>query len=306
LRGLSSDDRPGYEEKVKEVCENIGDYWYWLEEGLQEWPSIHFGLEMALLDLKNEGQRIFYPSPFTQGDEAININGLIWMGEADFMQQQIREKLNAGFNCIKLKIGAIDFEQEIKLLKGIRQEFGADQIELRVDANGAFAPHEAMAKLKRLAELELHSIEQPIMAGQWNEMSRLCAETPLPIALDEELIGIFVSKEKERLIDTIRPQYIILKPSLVGGFAGSREWIDLAENRGIPWWITSALESNIGLNAIAQWTHTLKNPMPQGLGTGQLYTNNIPSPLEVSEGKLHFKGNEGWDIEALTQTNLFK
>ncbi|RUT73003.1 o-succinylbenzoate synthase [Ancylomarina longa] len=297
IPNLSFDDRPGYEAKIKEVCQQIGDYWYYLEGGLKEWPSICFALEMALLDFQAKGKRILYPSEFTAGKAAIPINGLIWMGDSVFMKEQIGEKLKSGFNCLKLKIGAIDFKQELRLLESIRKDFSAEVIELRVDANGAFAAEDALSRLRILSEFELHSIEQPIKAGQWQQMAKLCNTTPLPIALDEELIGILDYDKKEALLDTIHPQYIILKPSLLGGFKVSQEWIDLADKKNIRWWITSALESNIGLNAIAQWTYTLNNPMPQGLGTGQIYSNNIPSPLRMKKGFLHYDTKQHWEIE---------
>ncbi len=210
------------------------------------------------------------------------------------MRTQIKEKIEAGFDCIKLKIGAIDFKTELDILKSIRKEFSVSDIELRVDANGAFSPKEAPEKLKHLAAYDLHSIEQPIKQGQLHEMARLCESTPLPIALDEELIGVFSSKEKQNILESIKPQYIILKPSLVGGFRGSKEWIDLAEGLNINWWITSALESNVGLNAIAQWTYTLKNLLPQGLGTGSLFTNNFASPLTVKNGTLRYDTTKNW------------
>ena len=216
------------------------------------------------------------------------------MGSQDFMLEQIMEKMNAGFTCIKLKIGAIDFEKELELLRFIRAHFTASQMEIRVDANGAFAYMEALSKLSQLAEFELHSIEQPIKNGQPDKMAKLCLETPLPIALDEELIGCVNIEDKANLLDRIAPQFIILKPSFVGGFAGTQEWIDLAQERGIGWWITSALESNVGLNAIAQWTHTLNPDMPQGLGTGALYTNNIDAPLVVENGALWYDPKKGW------------
>ena len=297
IRGLSSDDRSGYEDKIKEVCENIDDFWYYLENGLKDWPSIYFGLETAFLDLKANGSKLLFPSEFTKGIEQISINGLVWMGDSGFMKEQIQQKIEDGFSCLKLKIGAINFEAEISLLDSIRKEFGADKIELRVDANGAFAPKDAIDKLKLLAEFNLHSIEQPIKAGQWKEMADLCLKTPLPIVLDEELIGINDVVEKRNLLDAIKPQYIILKPSLLGGIRGSEEWIDLANERKIPWWITSALESNIGLNAIAQWTSTLNNSMPQGLGTGQIYTNNIASPLYMENGFLAFDATNKWELK---------
>ena len=219
------------------------------------------------------------------------------MGDKSFMKQQIKDKLEAGFSCIKLKIGAIDFEKELELIKSIRNEFDAQTIEIRVDANGAFKPDEALEKLKRLSDYNLHSIEQPIQQGQPYEMAQLCADTPLPIALDEELIGVFSVTNKALLLQTIKPQYIILKPTLVGGFKGSQEWIDLAESNSIGWWVTSALESNIGLNAIAQWTYTLKSQLPQGLGTGGLFTNNIQAPLVVDSGQLFYDLKTKWNLK---------
>lgn len=302
LKGLSADDVPDYEAKVAEVCAKIDQHEYWLSEGLRQFPSIHFGLEIALKDLQVKGTKILFPSPFTKDETPIPINGLIWMGKKEFMFEQIKTKLAAGFDCIKLKIGAIDFEAELDLLKYIRQHFSAQEIEIRVDANGAFQPENALEKLKRLADFELHSIEQPIKQGQFEKMAHLCEKTPLPIALDEELIGIFTPEEKRTVIKTIRPQYLIFKPSFIGGYSGTQEWIDLCEAFETPWWITSALESNIGLNAIAQWTATLNNPMPQGLGTGQLYTNNIASPLTVENGNIYYKNDKDWDLKHLSIT----
>ena len=262
-----------------------------------EFPSIQFGIEMAFKSLENENEFELFPSAFTKGEEAIAINGLIWMGEKDFMKSQIEDKLKSGFNCIKMKIGAIDFDTEIELLKYIRSQYSAEEIELRVDANGAFDPKNALEKLKRLSELELHSIEQPIKQGNWEKMARLCAETPLPIALDEELIGVFEVTKKKKLLQTIQPQYLIFKPSLIGGFKGTQQWIDLAETNTIGWWNTSALESNIGLNAISQFTYEKNVTMPQGLGTGSLYTNNIESPLEVKDGKISYNPGLKWDFK---------
>ena len=276
FRGLSADDRKNYEEKLEEVCQRIEEV---KMEELEEWSSIRFGVEMALQDLAMGGRQLYFSSAFTEGRLAIEINGLIWMGDKSTMLQRIQQKLEAGFHCIKLKIGAIDFEAELSLLQYIRERFSCEKVELRVDANGVFAPEEAMSKLEALAAFGLHSIEQPIRQGQWEEMAHLCRETPIPIALDEELIGVYGRKKKLELLEIVQPQYIILKPALCGGFSGAREWIELAEKRGIGWWVTSALESNIGLNALAQWVATLGNPMPQGLGTGQLYTNNLWSPL---------------------------
>jgi len=296
FRGLSADDVPGYEEKLKETCLHINAI---SPQELQAWSSIRFGVETALADLSNKGKRIIFPSPFPEGKASIEINGLIWMGDKETMRQRIIEKLAAGFHCIKLKIGAIDFRAELDLLHAIRSSFSKETIELRVDANGAFSPGEAPHKLEQLSRYGLHSIEQPIRQGQWEKMSELCRNTPIPIALDEELIGINDTRKKIDLLETIQPQYIILKPALVGGFLGSEEWIRLADKRQIGWWITSALESNVGLNAIAQWTAPLNVQIPQGLGTGQLYTNNIHSPLEQAGSVLHYNPEKNWDLTSL-------
>jgi o-succinylbenzoate synthase len=296
FRGLSIDDVSNYEEKLNWVCENINLGLAYLLDEVFAFPSIQFGLEQAFLSLQSKNKFELFPSEFTKGKEAIAINGLVWMGDQEFMKSQIKEKLKTGFSCIKMKIGAIDFEAEIKLLKSIRKEFSANEIELRVDANGGFTSENALEKLKVLSALEIHSIEQPIKQGQLEEMALLCEKTPLPIALDEELIGFFSGEEKQRVIATVKPQFIILKPSLVGGFGGSKEWIDIAEKSNVGWWITSALESNIGLSAIAQFTHTLQNKLPQGLGTGGLFTNNFESPLEVKNGTLHYNNSKKWNF----------
>jgi|SRR5690554_269520 len=297
LRGLSIDDRSDYEEMLAWTCENISLGEKVLLQKLMEFPSIQFGVETAFRSLKAESPFELFPSDFTRGKDAIDINGLVWMGDKQFMKNQIVDKLEEGFQCIKMKIGAIDFETEFELLKLIRKEFSASEITLRVDANGAFEYEEALEKLKWLSDLEIHSIEQPIKQNQWEQMAELCDKTPLPIALDEELIGVFNEEEQDRLLSTIKPQYIILKPSLVGGMAGSDRWIALAEKHRAGWWMTSALESNIGLNAIAQYTYTKNNDMPQGLGTGSLYTNNIDSPLEVVQGALRYNPKGEWDWE---------
>ena len=296
LRGLSVDDRPNYEEQLQWTCKNIHLGLEQLYEKNMEFPSIQFGLEMAFKSLESQTPFELFPSAFTLGKASIPINGLIWMGSEAFMKQQIKEKIGAGFSCIKMKIGAIDFETELNLLKSIRKEFPSKDIELRVDANGAFLPEEAMHKLKRLSELDLHSIEQPIKAGQFKAMAELCETTPLPIALDEELIGVFTKAKKEELLNTVRPQYIILKPSFIGGFRGSQEWIDLADTFKIGWWVTSALESNVGLNAIAQWTFNLKSDSVQGLGTGSLFTNNFISPLQIKNGTLRYDNELNWNF----------
>jgi len=290
LPGLSIDNLSDYQHsKLLWTCNHISLGKDVLWEQLKSYPSIQFGVEQAFRSLEAQEEGVLFPSAFTEGKEAIPINGLIWMGDKNFMQQQIREKLSQGFHCIKMKIGAIDFETEYDLLKGIRQEYTPSDIELRVDANGAFSPLDALEKLKRLSDLQLHSIEQPIRAGQYEAMAHLCETSPLPIALDEELIGIVCPYRKEEMLQWIKPAYIILKPSLIGGYKGSEEWISLAEKENIDWWVTSALEGNVGLSAIAQWTFTLKTNIPQGLGTGSLYTNNFPSSLKVEKGKLWYK-----------------
>ncbi|MCI5581889.1 MAG: o-succinylbenzoate synthase [Phocaeicola plebeius] len=287
LPRLSCDDLPQYEVLLHDSCkafERTGKIDY---EALRPYPSILFGLETAVRHFER-GSLAFWDTPFAKGEQGIPINGLIWMGNFEEMYCRIEEKMQAGFRCIKLKIGAIDFRQELELLRHIRQHFSPAQIELRVDANGAFSPEEAPEKLEQLQAFHLHSIEQPVRAGQWEAMRTLCAHTPLPIALDEELIGINLREEKERLLDIIHPQYIVLKPSLHGGWSGSQEWIDLAAERGIGSWVTSALESNVGLNAIAQWCATLSPALPQGLGTGQLFTDNTDSPLHIEGDCLWF------------------
>ncbi|WP_235294464.1 o-succinylbenzoate synthase [Portibacter lacus] len=292
LSGLSIDDRPDYEDQLDTVVNNP-------EIDLMAFPSIRFGLEMAKLDHANGGQRMIYESAFSQGRDGIPINGLIWMGAPDFMKSQINDLLKRGFTCLKMKIGAINFQDELEILARIRKEYPASDLILRVDANGAFSPAEALEKLKRLSELSLHSIEQPIKAGQEAEMARLCEVSPLDIALDEELIPVLNLVDKKKLLETIKPPYIILKPSLVGGFESSDEWISEAEKLGIDWWATSALESNIGLNAISQWTY-IKNPNGhQGLGTGSLYTNNIDSPLEIQGEHIHYNPNRQWQLDEL-------
>ena len=291
LKKLSIDDVPAtiYEAQLQKTATRLADI-HTLSDVRKvvpdDFPSIQFGVETAWLDFQNGGNRRIFDSDFRAGVSGIPINGLIWMGTPGFMEQQIAEKLSQGYTTLKLKIGAIDFVQEIKLLESIRKQFSPDQIALRVDANGAFSVADAMEKLSVLAQFQLHSIEQPIRQGQPEAMTTLCRHTTLPIALDEELIGIADFAEKKALLTFIQPQYIILKPSLLGGITHCKEWIQLAESQGIGWWITSALESNIGLNAIAQFTATLQNPLPQGLGTGQLYDNNIPSPLHISNGYL--------------------
>jgi o-succinylbenzoate synthase len=294
FRGLSIDDRSDYEDKLKWLCKNIHLGLDALLSELIEFPSIQFGIEMAFKSLEAKNSFELFPSDFTTGKKAIPINGLVWMGSEAFMKEQIQEKIESGFSCIKMKIGAIDFETEVNLIKSIRKQFSSKDIELRVDANGAFNPSEALEKLKVLADYDLHSIEQPIKQGQFEAMSKLCKDSPLPIALDEELIGVFSVTKKNELLQIIKPQYIILKPSLIGGFKGTDDWINIAEKQNIGWWITSALESNVGLNAIAQFTYNKQSNLPQGLGTGSLFTNNFDSPLQVANGHLRYKKSINW------------
>ena len=286
LPQLSCDDIPNYGEVLRGFCDEVEQTGEIPFESLRDYPSMLFGLETAICSMVN-GQ--LFDTPFTRGEVGIPINGLVWMGTFEEMSQRIEQKLEQGFRCVKLKIGAIDFDAEIALLKQIRQRFGPRDVELRVDANGAFSPDEALYKLELLSQYALHSIEQPIRAGQWANMSELCRESPLPIALDEELIGVNDPDQKRQMLNIIRPAYIVLKPSLHGGMAGCREWIATARDMGIGSWITSALESNVGLNAIAQFCSDVYGDhitMPQGLGTGQLFTDNIPMPLEIRGDKL--------------------
>lgn len=283
LPQLSCDDIPDYEAVLRRFCDVIEATGAIPYDEMRNYPSMLFGVETALAQLsRTDG--LLYDTPFSHGEEGIPINGLVWMGTHDEMLSRLKEKLALGFRCVKLKIGAIDFAKELDLIQHIRKHFSREEVELRVDANGGFTPDVALERLQELARYDIHSIEQPIMAHQWSEMAQLCQLSPLPIALDEELIGVNSTDEKIRLLDTIKPQYIILKPSLHGGVAGTREWIALANEHGIGSWITSALESNIGLNAIAQLAadiYGLKITMPQGLGTGMLFTDNIPMPLEI-------------------------
>lgn len=297
LRDLSIDEQPDFEEKLHMVCSQINTGTFNLNEKLYDFPAIQFGLETALLDLKNGGKHILFPSEFTETKRGIPTNGLIWMGDKQTMRRQIAQKIDQGFSCIKMKIGAIDWESEKHLITQMRKQFNAAQLSIRVDANGAFTLAQARDVLSELAALQVHSIEQPIKAGQWNEMAELCADTPVPIALDEELIGVYPFGRKRELIDSIRPQYLILKPGLLGGFSASDEWIKLAEENGVGWWATSALEANIGLNAIAQWAFTKNNNMHQGLGTGMLFSNNIASPLELRGENLFYNSERSWKLD---------
>jgi o-succinylbenzoate synthase len=300
IKGLSIDDRSDFDEMMNHVCININNWQYLLEEGLKEFPSIRFGLETAIKDFVEGGSRLLFKSDFTNGIDSIPINGLIWMGDYIEMKNRIIEKIESGYRCIKLKIGAINFEDEIKLLKQIRADFTSEDLELRLDANGAFKPKEAREKLQILSDYDIHSIEQPIKARQWLAMAEICDNPSIPIALDEELIGIDDHMELSKMLDELNPQYIILKPSLIGGLSKSNSFIREADNRNIGWWVTSALEGNIGLNAIAQWTYTLNNSLPQGLGTGQLFKNNIDSPLIIENANLKYDNKRNWNFNLIT------
>ena len=290
LPKLSCDDIPHYAEVLRRFCDEVERSGQLDTEALRDYPSMLFGLETAMLSFA----KTQHSTPFSKGEVGIPINGLVWMGTYEEMNERIEQKLAQGFHCIKLKIGAIDFDAELELIKKIRERFSHHEVELRVDANGAFPFDEALYKLELLSQYALHSIEQPIKAGQWANMAELCRESPLPIALDEELIGVNDPDQKRQMLNIIRPRYIILKPSLHGGMMGVREWIDIANDMDIGSWITSALESNIGLNAIAQFCADVYGDnitMPQGLGTGQLFTDNIPMPLEIRGDKLWISKN---------------
>ena len=291
LPDLSCDAMPPneYERKLRTFCDEyertgVIDY-----EAMHPYPSMLFGLETAVAQFNAKGSLNFFDTPFGRGEEGISINGLVWMGTFEEMFERLEAKLKAGFRCIKIKIGAIDFDRELQLIRHIRSTFSRNDVELRVDANGGFTPEEALSRMEALVQYDIHSIEQPIKQHQWTEMARLCTTTPLPIGLDEELIGVNERQKKIELLDTIRPQYIVLKPSLHGGMAGTEEWIQLARERNIGSWITSALESNVGLNAIAQLTASIYGTNirhAQGLGTGQLFADNIEMPLKVIGDKL--------------------
>jgi len=296
IPGLSLDNTDQIHSILKEICDNINN----LELiDLSLFPCIQFGLEMALLDLQNNGKRILFNNDFSNGLSSIKINGLIWMSDKNNMLRQIESKINDGFTCLKLKIGAIDFNDELFLLKTIRSQFPLNKLEIRLDANGAFSVEEALKKLENLSIYDIHSIEQPIKQGQIEQMKYLCEFSPIDIALDEELISVIDIIERKRLLENINPRYIILKPSLLGGFAQSESWINIAEQLNIKWWVTSALESNIGLNAIAQFAAKFSNELPSGLGTGNIYLNNIPSFLELKGDKICISRELKWDYSNL-------
>lgn len=287
IPGLSLDPEAEFENKIIELCRMLNEDIPPDLVDLVAFPAIRFGLETALLDLKSGGNQVLFPSDFTEGKRGIPINGLIWMGDKQFMRDQISRKIDEGYRCLKMKIGALDFDAEVEIIRDIRKLFSADYLELRLDANGAFSSDKVMSKLKVLSAYNIHSVEQPIMAKQYEEMKKVCADSPIPITLDEELIG-YPTKCAEELLLLLKPAYIILKPSLLGGLGQSQVWIDAAERSGTAWWITSALESNIGLNVIAQWTATLNNPYHQGLGTGQLFHHNTDSSLRIENAKLWY------------------
>ncbi|MBK6542833.1 MAG: o-succinylbenzoate synthase [Flavobacteriales bacterium] len=285
--------------KLLELCADTSNWEQRLRTDLVDVPSVRFAVEQCLRDLEAGGSKMLFPSEFTLGRQAIPINGLVWMGDKATMKQRIREQIDGGYSTVKMKIGAIGIEDELTLLKNVRAEYKAADLTLRVDANGAFSAQQAPEVLKRLADLQVHSIEQPVAPGLYEVMTELCADPPIPIALDEDLIGANTHDAKVDLLDNVRPQYIVIKPSLVGGWAAAQEWIDLAKARNIGWWITSALESSIGLNAIAQFTATLNVTLAQGLGTGKVYENNIPSPLLAEKGFLRYRPEAEWDLSTL-------
>ncbi len=282
LPDLSCDSLPNYGETLHALCLNLETTGQLNVPLLRPYPSILFGLETALLNMER-GDTLF-DTPFSRGEEGIPVNGLVWMGTYEEMNRRMEEKIEQGFKCVKLKIGAIDFDSELNLVRSIRKRFSPDTIELRVDANGGFSNDDALGRIDQLSHYGIHSIEQPIKQRQWREMSRICALSSIPVALDEELIGVNATGMKEELLDRIKPQYLVIKPSLHGGISGTREWVRLANERNIGSWITSALESSVGLSAIAQLAADIYGPhitFPQGLGTGALYTDNLPAATEM-------------------------
>ena len=302
--GLSMDAVSGLEEKLEQVCGALSTGATQAELDLADWPAIRFGVESAFLDVERCGRQRIFDTPFTTGKSSIPSNGLIIMSEVPDMLRQVEEKVAAGFKCIKLKVGALGFDTECDLLREIRREFPADQIELRLDANGAFTPDSALDKIERLAEFGVHSLEQPIKAGQWQAMAQICRMSGIPIALDEELIGINSPAAKKDLLHTIQPHYLILKPTLLGGLAATQDWLDVAAATNTGYWITSIMESNIGHNILCQWTSTLDTNMAQGLGSGQLYRWNFGSPVRLSKGCLHFFA-EGYSAQIKDLSELY-
>lgn len=300
FRGLSCDDTPNYEKVLYDICANINhNHYIFQPNDWNKYPSIKFGFETASKDLTNGGRRLIYNQDWSSGKEGIRINGLVWMGNKNEMLSRLHSKISQGFKCVKLKIGGINFNEEVDIISHIRSALHADVLEIRLDANGAFNPSDALQKLDLLSHFNIHSIEQPIKPGNWEQMKIICRESPIPIALDEELIGINDFTLKQQLLNTINPNYIILKPALCGGFSGADEWINVAQRLNIKWWATSALESNIGLNAITQWVATKLIELPQGLGTGQLYNNNITSPIDIVADKIIYRPNSKWILPTL-------
>jgi o-succinylbenzoate synthase len=294
--GLSMDDTDDYRKKLNDIVDLINRGWFNLKTPLNGFPSINFAIETAMKDLEMQGSKILYPSDFTEGKDFIRINGLIWMGTSEETEKQIDQKLNHGFTCLKMKIGAMDFDEEYEIIASLRKRYKSEDLEIRLDANGAFPADEALEYMYRLSDLSIHSIEQPILPAQIDEMAALCETTPIPIALDEELIGKYPYENKLQLLKMIQPQFIVLKPGLLGGIRSCEEWIRAASERNIGWWITSSLETNIGLNAIAQWTYSLSPKLAQGLSTGSLFENNIDSPLGVAGEKLYYFPRKKWDL----------
>lgn len=298
IPNLTPDENTNIEDKLSEACKILSEGASLSDLKLNGFPALRFGLETAVLDAINGGKRILFPSSFTEGEKEIAINGLVWMGNERFMLDQIQQKTSDGYQCLKLKVGALDFDTELQVLSKIRKQFG-DEIEIRLDANGAFSAQEALEKLHALSAYGIHSIEQPIQPRQTAELKKICESSPIPVALDEELIGYFSTSDKENLLDEVNPAYVILKPGLHGGFDHCREWISTAEKFGVGWWITSALESNIGLNAIAQFAAVTNENKIHGLGTGGLFHNNIPSPLTLKAGRLAYHPEKKWDLKTI-------
>ncbi len=297
--GLSVEDPDEIEIQLDHVCKLITRGQMDPMQSLPALPGIQFALESAMLDLEGGGKQLLFPSVFTEGDMGIPINGLIWMGKPEYMKQQITGKIASGFRVLKLKVGALKVEEELEVLAWIRSNFEDPELEIRLDANGAWSQEEALRKMERFAGFGIHSVEQPIPPGQWDALSRVCREAPIPVALDEELIGLDPDSRGSGMLNLVRPHFLVLKPGLLGGFRTSEGWIRLAEQKGIRWWVTSALESTVGLNAIAQWTSTRQIRMPQGLGTGGIYRNNIASPLRLEGDMLYYRKDQGWGLKGI-------
>ncbi|MBN1116421.1 MAG: o-succinylbenzoate synthase [Bacteroidales bacterium] len=297
IPGLSIDDEEQIESRLYDICSEINRGTFNFEKPIYEFPALNFAIETALLDYQVKGTKLLFPSEFTEGTKGIAINALVWMGDMREMYRQVEQKIEKGFTCVKLKIGALDLDDELFLLSNLRKKYSSSDLEIRVDANGSFSYSKVHDVLNKLADLNIHSIEQPIFPTQISEMAELCSTTPIPIALDEELIGKYPLENKRKLLEIIKPQYIVLKPSLIGGFKEATDWINIASEFNIRWWVTSALESNIGLNAIAQWSFDLGSKMPQGLGTGSLFKQNVESPLEVRGQKLFYNPELNWNFE---------